>query len=199
MFRKKPAAPTLPPEWLIVGLGNPGPEYRGTRHNVGFEVIDELADRWKGKLATRQHKATFGVMSIRGVPMVLAKPMTYMNLSGQAVAPLLRAFSLSPDRLIVIADELDLPLGRVQMKPGGGAAGHNGHKSVQQALGTQQYARIRIGIGKGDEATIDHVLGRFHGDDLATAMRSLERAADAIERVAESGLEQAIGWLNSQA
>ena len=136
MFRKKPQAPQFDVEWVVVGLGNPGPEYARTRHNVGFDAIEEFATKHKIKLDRAKHKARIGIGQVDGIGVVLVKPMTYMNLSGQSIAPILREFSVKPDHLIVIADELDFVVGKVKMKPKGGSAGHNGHKSIIQALGT---------------------------------------------------------------
>ena len=140
--------PQVEPAWLIVGLGNPGPEYRGTRHNLGFELIDRLAELHKIKLDKSKHRARFGLGAIDGHPVALVKPMTYVNLSGQAVAPLMRDFRLKPERVLVVADETDLHLGRIRLKPKGSAGGHNGHKSLIASLQTTEYPRLRIGIGR---------------------------------------------------
>lgn len=198
MFRKKPKV-QVPVEWLIVGLGNPGPEYSGTRHNVGFEVIDALAVDNRIKLDTSKHRARFGLGMVGGVGVAIAKPITFMNLSGQAVAPLLREFSLKPERLIVVADETDLPIGRIRVKPKGGAGGHGGHKSIIQLIGTQNYARIRLGIGRvGKDETIDHVLGKFHPDERADAQRMVQKAAEAVEAILVDGLEKAMSRINER-
>ena len=197
MFRKKPPAVTLPPEWLIVGLGNPGPEYRGTRHNVGFDVIDLLADRHRIKLDKRKHRARFGVGLVGDTWAVLVKPLTYMNLSGQAVAPLAREYGIKPERILVIADDLDLDVGRVRLKPKGSAGGHNGHKSLIQLLGTQDYPRLKIGIGSvGREKTIDHVLNPFHPDERDTIRVAIARAADGVETTISQGLEAGLNSVN---
>lgn len=198
MFRRKPPTPVLPPEWVFVGLGNPGPEYTGTRHNVGFQVIDLLLERAKGKLQTRKHQAVYGVFNVSGVPCVLVKPMTYMNLSGRAVAPILKEFRLGLDRLVVITDELDLMVGDAKFSPKGSAGGHNGHKSLIASLGSTEYARIKIGIGKNDGDTIDHVLGRFDLDERASVDSVISRVADALEVVASDGVDRGIADLNAK-
>lgn len=199
MFRRKPIVPSVPPSWLIVGLGNPGPEYAGTRHNVGFEVVDMLAQRFRIKLDTRRHKAVYGVGLIAGESVVLAKPLTFMNLSGVAVAPLAREFQLAPERVLVVADDLDLDIGRTRMKPKGGAGGHNGHKSLIASLGTGDYPRIRIGIGKGKPGdTIDHVLSRFAPGERELIEDAKERAADGIETMVREGLERALTAINTR-
>ncbi|MCE9559636.1 MAG: aminoacyl-tRNA hydrolase [Armatimonadetes bacterium] len=198
MFRRKPPEPTLPPQWLICGLGNPGAEYAGTRHNVGFEVIDILAERHKIKLGTRKHTAIYGIGAIDGVWVVLAKPLTFMNLSGRAVAPLLRDYKLSPENLVVVADELDLACGDVKYTPKGSAGGHNGHKSLINSLQTQDYARLKVGIGKGSDDTISHVLSRFRPDEKKEILDALELCADAIERTVTEDVDRAIAWVNTQ-
>lgn len=197
MFRRRPPEPQVQPEWLIVGLGNPGPEYARTRHNVGFEVIEALAARHRIKLATRKHRAVFGWGRIDGVAVVLAKPLTYMNLSGEAVAPLSREIGLKPERIVVIADDLDLDVGRVRMRPKGGAGGHNGHKSLISALGSNEYPRIRIGIGKGDRSTIDHVLSRFSPDERDLVAEAIERSVVGLEALVRDGLERALTLVNA--
>lgn len=197
MFRKRPAEPTLPPEWLIVGLGNPGPEYKGTRHNVGFDVIERLAEKHRIKLDKSKHKARYGVGRIGETTVVLVKPLTYMNLSGQAVAPLAKEYSIAPDHILVVTDDLDLTVGRVRLKPKGSAGGHNGHKSLIQSLGTQDYPRLKIGIGSVDRTqTVDHVLGAFKGDERETIARALVRAVEGAERVVEYGIEAAQNFVN---
>jgi len=197
MFRAKPKTPELPPEWIVVGLGNPGPEYRGTRHNVGFEVIDLLGERNRLKLDRSKHKARYAIGQIGGHSALLVKPMTFMNLSGQSVAPFMREFSLKPDRVLVIADDLDLTVGRVRLKPKGGAGGHNGHRSLIQLLGTQEYPRIKIGIGSVDRSeTLEHVLGAFPPDEREKINIAVQRSADCVERVLADGLEAAMSWVN---
>ncbi|MFZ4506213.1 MAG: aminoacyl-tRNA hydrolase [Fimbriimonas sp.] len=182
---------------MIVGLGNPGPAYRGTRHNVGFDTIDFLAERHKIKVTSGKHQALIGTGEIDGTGVCLAKPLTFMNLSGQSVAPLLKTYSLGVDRLIVIADDLDLHVGRVRMKPKGSAGGHNGHKSLIALLGTQDYARIKIGIGSvGKEKTIDHVLGSFNPEEKSQIQEAVKRAAYGVEAVLARGVEAALSLVN---
>lgn len=198
MFRRKPQEPVVV-EWLIVGLGNPGAEYSGTRHNIGFEVVERLARGAGIKLDKSKHRARYGIGKLAGIGVAIAKPMTFMNLSGQAVAPLLREFRLTAERLLVVADETDLPLGRIRLRGEGGAGGHNGHKSIQGSLGTNQYARIRLGIGRvGKEETVDHVLGRFEPDERLDAERMTNRAVEAIARFLELGLERAMAEINAK-
>ena len=197
MFRKKPPAPTLPPEWLIVGLGNPGPEYKGTRHNIGFELIDRLAERHRIKLDRSKHQARLGTGKVFETSVVMVKPLTYMNLSGRAVAPLMREYGLKPDHVLVLADDTDLPPGRIRLRAEGSAGGHNGHKSLIQTLGTQEYPRLKIGIGRtSKDETIDHVLGPFHPDERGDIDRALKRCEEAIEALFLRGIEAAMNVAN---
>ena len=196
MFRK--SAEKLAPLWAVVGLGNPGGEYARTRHNVGWEVLDLLAERHKVKLTTAKHKARYGVGRIEETPVALVKPMTFMNLSGQAVKPLLAEFGLAPDRLIVVADDLDLPTGKLRMREGGSHGGHNGHRSIIATLGTSDYPRLKIGIGSVDKSqTVDHVLSRFTPDEREGIARAVERAADAVEILIAQGPNAALTFANS--
>ena len=197
MFRKKPPAPTLPPEWLVVGLGNPGPEYKGTRHNVGFELIDRLAERHRIKLDHSKHQARYGVGTLFETPVVLVKPLTFMNLSGRAVAPLMRDFALRPERVLVVADDTDLAPGRLRLRAEGSAGGHNGHKSLIATLGTQAYPRLKIGIGRtAKDETIDHVLGPFHPDERPDIDVALRRCETVLETLFRRGPEAAMQEAN---
>lgn len=188
MFWKK-RKPDLQPEWLIVGLGNPGGEYSGTRHNVGFQVVELLADRHRIKLDKSKHRARFGLGTIGDIAVCLAKPLTFMNLSGQAAAPLARGYGLNPDRILVVSDDLDLPVGKLRLRESGSAGGHNGHKSLIQYLGTQDYPRIRIGIGRsGGGETIDHVLSTFTPVEQEVIAPAIRVAAEVCEAFLEGGL-----------
>ncbi|MER6576273.1 aminoacyl-tRNA hydrolase [Nonomuraea sp. NPDC001023] len=173
--------------WLIVGLGNPGPEYAGNRHNAGFMVLDELAARAGGRF--KAHKSRSEVLETRAA--VLAKPLTYMNLSGGPVKALADFYKIGPDRLIVVHDELDVPYGALRAKLGGGDNGHNGLKSITKVLGTRDYLRVRFGIGRPpgrmDPAT-------FVLRDFATVERKdlpflVDRGADVVESLMARGLE----------
>lgn len=197
MFSRRKPKEHIDPEWLIVGLGNPGPEYAGTRHNVGFDVIELLAERFKIKLDQSKHRSRFGLGRLDGTPAALIKPLTYMNLSGQAVAPLMRQFGIKPDRLIVIADEMDLPLGRLRLRSKGSSGGHNGHKSISASIATQEYPRLRLGIGrpKEDESR-DHVLSKFHPDERGTWREMIDAAANACLLILESGVDRAMQEVN---
>jgi PTH1 family peptidyl-tRNA hydrolase len=198
MFRRKPPEPALAPEWMIVGLGNPGPEYRGTKHNLGFEAVDLLCEKFRIRLDKSKHMARFGLGSVAGHAVVLVKPLTYMNLSGRAVAPLARQFGLMPDRILVVADDTDLAPGRVRLKPGGTAGGHNGHKSLIASLGTTEYPRIKVGIGRvGKDETIDHVLSGFTPEERDLVSTAIEKTVWAVEVLVSEGLEAALNMANT--
>lgn len=197
MFRRKPPEPEVA-EWVIVGLGNPGPQYRGTRHNVGFEVIDLLAARHHIKVQRSKHQALYGFGAIEGVPVVLVKPLTYMNLSGNALAAMARSVGVAPSHILVVADDLDLPVGRIRLKPKGSAGGHGGHKSIIERLGTSEYPRVKIGIGRTDKSeTIDHVLGSFSPEERQDINEAIQRAAHAVEVVLQVGVERAMSRVNA--
>src|SRR5688572_12909124 len=194
MFFKKPKV-QLQPEWMVVGLGNPGAEYRGTRHNVGFEVLEGLREKHKIKMDRSRHRAQTGIGKIGSIPVLLVKPLTYMNLSGQAVGPLARQFGIKAENILVVADDLDLPLGRVRLKPKGSAGGHNGHKSIIASLRTTEYPRLKIGIGKAGE-TVEHVLSSFGRDEREAAAEAIQRAMEACETVVTEGLERGMNRAN---
>ena len=177
---------------MIVGLGNPGAEYKGTRHNVGFEVVDRLASRNRIKMARARHRALTGLGDIDGHAVLLVKPLTYMNLSGQAVGGLARAHKLGPDHILVVADDLDLKLGQVKMKLKGSAGGHNGHKSIIAVIG-QEYPRIKIGIDKVSRfETIDHVLSKFDREERDIIDAAIDAAVEACESAAGGGINAAL-------
>lgn len=192
-FKKK--SPKVYPKKLVVGLGNPGPQYAHTRHNVGFDIIDLLAKRHGVKVNTGRCQALIAEVEILGVAVALVKPMTFMNLSGRAVKDLAAAYGIGPADILVVTDDLDLPTGTLKMKPKGSSGGHNGHKSIIASLGTNEYPRIKVGIGKSGE-TIDHVLGRFDPDERAAVERVFETAANGIESWLSDGLERAMNLVN---
>jgi len=190
-----------PADWLVVGLGNPGKEYAGTRHNVGFEVVDLLARRHGGRLKSGKERALVDEVRIEGSRVALAEPTTYMNLSGESVAPLVRRFGIDdPTRLVVVQDELDLPTGRVRVKVGGGLAGHNGLRSIKAHLHTDAFVRIRIGVGKppSKEHGADHVLKKVGRTDREALAVAVEIAADAVELIVAHGVDTAMNQVNAR-
>jgi PTH1 family peptidyl-tRNA hydrolase len=182
-----------PVDWLVVGLGNPGSEYAGTRHNVGFEVGSELARRWDLPRAKTKFNGllTQGRTGPGGPRVAVLLPQTYMNDAGRSVGPARGHFKLPLDRVLVIHDEIDLPFGRIETRIGGGLAGHNGLKSLKRELGSGDFTRVRVGVGRPDstdpEIVSAHVLGRFRESE--DEVRDLiERAADAADRTALEGV-----------
>jgi PTH1 family peptidyl-tRNA hydrolase len=198
LFRRGESASTL--DLLVAGLGNPGREYADTRHNVGFMVADELARRhggsWRAKFS-----GDLAEMRLDGLRLALLKPQTYMNESGRSVGSAVRFFKVDPETLLVVHDEVDLEPGRLQVRLGGGFAGHNGLRSVAQLLGTGDFARLRIGVGRperGDPRPVAaFVLSPFAADVDVEGL--VARAADAVEAIAREGLEEAQNRFNERA
>jgi len=185
---------------LIVGLGNPGRRYRLTRHNVGWEVIARLAARVGIRVNEDEGFAEVGRGTIGTRRVLLARPHTYMNVSGEAVRDLRRRHRLRAEDILVIVDDIDLPLGRVRLRAGGSAGGHNGLKSVIEALGTTEFPRLRVGVGRPPQGVdpADFVLTRFGAGEEASAQESLERAAEAAELAVTDGLEAAMNRFNAR-
>jgi PTH1 family peptidyl-tRNA hydrolase len=188
---------------LIVGLGNPGREYRDTRHNVGFMVVDEIARRhgidWAS--APSQIAETLIAKRFGDEPVMVAKPLTYMNNSGDAVAGLVRYFDVHHDDLFVVVDEAALPFGRLRARARGSAGGHNGLKSIIERLGTTEFSRLRLGVGRGDgrRDLADHVLARFESGEQADLETFITRAADAAELFAAEGIAKVMNVFNPDA
>ena len=184
-----------PDPWLVVGLGNPGPGYAANRHNVGQMVVDELAGRMRASFTS--HKANARVAEGRAVPggprFVLAKPNTYMNVSGGPVNGLLKFYGIEPDHLIVVHDELDIPFDTLKLKQGGGHGGHNGLRDIIAATGSADFIRVRVGIGRppGRQQAADFVLQNFSGTERDTLPNLIVDAADAVELIASDGLTAA--------
>ncbi|MGI8924696.1 MAG: aminoacyl-tRNA hydrolase [Fimbriimonadales bacterium] len=195
VFRRK-SKERVQPEWIIVGLGNPGGEYDGTRHNVGFEVVRILAEGNAIKLDTRRFQSHFGVGNMGEKPVALVRPMTYMNLSGQAVATLLQHFNRGPDRLVVVYDDMDLRVGRVQIRPHGGAGSHNGMKNIIALLATRGFPRVRIGIGGPSASGIEHVLSHFHRDEIDAIRDAIAAAAEGCALIVAEGVPLAMNRIN---
>lgn len=180
---------------LIVGLGNPGRTYAHTRHNVGFDVLDLLAKRHKARILGRQGRALVGKFDSHGDEIVLVKPQTFMNESGQAVGHMVRKYKLDPDAILVVYDDMDLPLGRIRIKPRGSSGGHKGMNSIIHHIGTNDFPRLRIGIGHEGEA-INHVLSRFNRKDREIMDAALQSAAEAIDMILDEGIEAAMNEYN---
>ncbi|MDA0672481.1 MAG: aminoacyl-tRNA hydrolase [Cyanobacteria bacterium] len=190
---------------LIVGLGNPGDKYDKTRHNIGFEVVDALAQRWQ--IAVGQQKKFQGLYgdgrAIAGRKVGLLKPQTYMNRSGQSVRAVVDWYKLEPAQVLVIYDDMDLATGRIRMRLSGSAGGHNGMKSIIAHLGGQDFPRLRVGIGRttipgSDRAVVSHVLGRPSPEEQAHMAEVVQLAADAVERSLREGVEKAMSLFNGR-
>ena len=182
---------------LVVGLGNPGTRYRNTRHNLGFMVVDTLAERWKLSVGGKRHQAEMGTGQIADERVVLAKPQTYMNASGEAVAKVRRLYRLQPQDILAVYDDLDLPVGRVRLKGDGGAGGHNGMASLITVLG-KGFPRLRIGIGRpaGGADPVEYVLAPFTAGEEPVIRDAVLRAADGVESWLAQGLERTMNSLN---
>ncbi len=194
LFQKK-----LPVSWLIVGLGNPGEQYENTRHNVGFLVADELGERGSFPIQRLKFKALTNTAVIGGQGALVMKPTTYMNLSGEAVGEAARFYKIPPSRVLVISDDVDLPLGKLRIRTGGSAGGHNGLKSVIQHLGADQFPRLKVGVGgkpHPDYDMADWVLGKLQGEDKRVMDEAVKRAADAVECFLKDGPQKAMNRFN---
>lgn len=184
---------------LLVGLGNPGARYHDTRHNIGFRVIDALARRWSVDQWREQHQALVGRAREGDEPVLVAKPMTFMNLSGDAIAGLAGFYKVAVPDVLVVLDEVALPLGRLRAGRGGSHGGHNGLKSVIARLGTSEVPRLRIGVGLGDgqRALADHVLGTFGPDEREQVEAAVLRAAEASVMFVTDGIERVMNAFNA--
>ncbi len=182
---------------VVVGLGNPGAQYEGTRHNVGFDVIQVLAKRHNIAVSKRNFRAVYGEGTIAGEKVILVRPMTYMNLSGEAVAALCRFYKVPPEDVIVILDDVALAVGRLRLRFQGSAGGHNGLTNIIKLLHTEAVPRIRVGVGAaGAGAMVNHVLGRFGAEERDTMAETCERAAEAVEYAVQEGFEKAMNRFN---
>ena len=185
--------------WLLVCLGNPGDKYENTRHNVGFMVADEVAERQRAPIQKVKFKALTNVLTISGEKVLVMKPTTYMNLSGEAVRQAVDFYKVSPDHVLVISDDTSLAVGRLRIRKGGSAGGHNGLKSIIQHLGSDQFPRIKVGVGEKphpDYDLADWVLGKFVGEDKKTIDAAVKRAADAVECIIADGCDKAMNRFN---
>ena len=185
--------------WLVVGLGNIGDQYEGTRHNVGFQVVDELAERAGVPVQKLKYRALTNTAQIGGEKVLLMKPVTFMNLSGEAVRPAADFYKVSPDHVLVISDDVALPVGKLRVRRGGSAGGHNGLKDIIRHLGTDQFPRVKVGVGEKphpDYDMADWVLGKFQGEDKKIIDQAVKRAADAVELLLSQGVDKAMSRYN---
>lgn len=197
LFQKKTGI-----QWLVVGLGNPGQEYEGTRHNVGWRALDELARLTDSDVTRLKFQAMTGVCTLKDQSVLLMKPMTFMNLSGQAVGQAARFYKLPPERVLVLSDDVSLPPGRLRVRQKGSAGGHNGLKSIIQHLGGESFPRVKIGVGEKPCREYDMVawvLGKFPPEQQPVMDEAVERAAQAALLCIQQGPEQAMAKFNGQS
>lgn len=182
---------------LIVGLGNPGPEYERTRHNVGWQVVDAFARKFRIEVSRHEKNALTGSGRVAGGSVMVAKPLTYMNLSGDAVRLLLNAYLESPQEMIVVYDDIDLPLGRLRIRANGSAGTHNGMRSIVSAIQSENFPRLRVGIGASEQGRLrDYVLDEFTLDEQPVVGRAIDRAVDALLLFARGDLKRAMNQFN---
>jgi len=185
--------------YLIVGLGNPGAEYARTRHNAGFLVVERLAERWQASWNyEKKFNARLARAQCKDRRLLLCQPQTYMNSSGQTVGALMTFYQLPLTRLLIVVDDADLPLGGIRLRPGGSSGGHHGLESIEQRLGTRDYARLRIGIGRQEAARqiTGHVLGKFNSTETGSVDTVLNAASEQVETWLEAGIQQAMSQFN---
>jgi PTH1 family peptidyl-tRNA hydrolase len=183
---------------LVVGLGNPGKEYRGTRHNIGAEAVELLAEKSGASLKRKWRvQAWAGAARIGDRTVVLARPRTFMNLSGGPVTALMRWHRCSPAELLVVSDDINLDLGKIRIRRDGSSGGHKGLESIIRSLGTEEFARLRVGVGNPADDWVDHVLGKFSPREAAEAKRAREKAASAIEEIILNGVDAAMNRFNA--
>ena len=196
MFLKNKTGPI---DYLVAGLGNPGGRYAGTRHNVGFRAIDELAHRYAAKVDKSRFHALTGECAIGGARVLLIKPQTFMNLSGQAVKAAAAFYKIPPERIIVVFDDVSLPVGKLRIRKNGSAGGHNGIKSIIAECGTEEFPRLKIGVGDpGGRDLADWVLSIFEGEERDRIAHVLPVAADAVERMLKGDMDAAAGDFNGR-
>ena len=186
-------------EWLIVGLGNPGDKYENTRHNVGFMTVDILAERLRIPVQKLKYKALTNTAELGGQKVLLMKPVTYMNLSGEAVRQAADFYKIHPERVLVISDDVSLPVGKLRIRAGGSAGGHNGLKNIIAQLGSDRFPRVKIGVGEKphpDYEMADWVLSKFTGEDKKAIDAAILRAADAVECLLKEGPDRAMNRFN---
>lgn len=185
---------------LIVGLGNPGRDYAGTRHNIGFGVIARISDQYNIPLSSKEHKAVCGKGFIGGEKVIIAQPQTYMNLSGESVRSIADYYKIEPEDIIIAFDDIDLEVGQLRVRRKGSAGGHNGIKSIIQHLGTNEFPRVKVGVGAKPEGgdLVRHVLGRFSREDEKAMGEVLDLAVKAVEMIVTEGVDAAMNRYNAK-
>lgn len=182
--------------WIIAGLGNPGDKYRNTRHNMGFLTVDLLAEREQVKVNRIKFKALTGTLSFGGENVLLMKPQTFMNLSGEAVGEAARFYKIPADHVIILFDDVSLPVGKIRVRPSGSAGGHNGIKSIIAHLGSNAFPRVKIGVGAAEHDMVHHVIGEPSQQEKKVLLDSFSRAIGASECIIQNGCEKAMNQFN---
>ena len=186
-------------EWLLVGLGNPGSKYESTRHNMGWLALDSLMEKEKFALNKLRFKAWTGMLDYKGHKILVMKPQTYMNLSGESVGAAARFYNIPPEHILVVSDDIDLPVGKLRLRASGSAGGHNGLKNIIQHLGSDRFPRIKVGVGSPKQAgyeVVDWVIGMPMGEEQKILLDTLDRAARAIAAVITLGMDKAMNKFN---
>ena len=177
--------------YIVVGLGNPGKEYENTRHNIGFMTLDKLSDKLKIDISKNKHKALIGKDTVNGETIMLVKPQTFMNLSGESVVDILNYYKEEPEKVIVIVDDIDLPVGKIRIKRKGSAGTHNGLKSIVSCINSQDFIRVKVGVGKNkDVDLVNFVLGAFSKEEKEVIDESIERACEAVEMIVDGKIKE---------
>lgn len=185
--------------WILVGLGNPGKQYESTRHNMGWLALDSLMEKENFKLSKLRFKAWTGILEKNGNKILVMKPQTYMNLSGESVGEAARFYKIPADHVLVISDDVSLPAGKLRIRGGGSAGGHNGLKNIIQHLGTDRFPRIKVGVGSprpGEHDMVDWVMGKPMGEDRTAVEDALDRAGDAAKTLITEGIDRAMNRFN---
>lgn len=182
--------------YLIVGLGNPGKEYEGTRHNIGFEAIDYLADKYNIELNREKFKGVFGEGIIKGKKVILLKPTTYMNLSGESIREIVNFYKLDNEEIVVLYDDISLDVGRLRIREKGSHGGHNGIKSIIANLGSDVFPRVKIGVGAPKGNLVSHVLGKFSNEENEILNKTIEAVKEAVEIILEKDTKEAMNKCN---
>lgn len=185
--------------WILVGLGNPGKQYESTRHNMGWLALDSLMEKENFKLSKLRFKAWTGILEKNGNKILVMKPQTYMNLSGESVGEAARFYKIPADHVLVISDDVSLPAGKLRIRGGGSAGGHNGLKNIIQHLGTDKFPRIKVGVGSprpGEHDMVDWVMGKPMGEDRTAVEDALDRAGDAAKTLITEGIDRAMNRFN---
>lgn len=182
--------------YLIVGLGNPGKEYDGTRHNIGFEVIDYISNKYNIEINREKFKGVCGEGFIEGKKVILLKPTTYMNLSGESIREVINFYKLNEDEVIVIYDDISLPVGKLRIREKGSAGGHNGIKSTIQHMGTDKFPRIKVGVGQPTHNLVSHVLGKFSNEEIEILRKVIPVCSDAVGEMLKSSVKDSMNKFN---